>query len=550
MAPTILQYAVNGRGLGHLTRQLAIARWLRRLGALLGGVELVFVTTSEADPVLWHEGLTSLKLPSRTALAALDAPSPLTITALARQSMATWMATLRPAVLVVDTFAAGAFGEVTPSLELAARRVLVLRHLRAASPDVLGAIGAYDAVLTTEDGALDDVPVPPGVRARARTLGPVLVRERGELLDRAEARALLDLPHQARCVLLTMGGGGDVELDGLLTLAGELVARGVEVVIGVGPLLRAHEQRRTLLASRLSPEAQRHVRLYDDARLAELARAFDGAVTAGGANTLHELWQAGVPTLVRPRARALDDQRRRAARAAELGAGAIVSPYADGDALLEALDALPPDAAARAETLVPRNDARHAAAAILEQCFAPTLVAAALAQWDDDALRAEARHGDGPRRVARAMSVLPAKSPRALAASAAYLDRARDLGLPTTTAELLAELLGRRLLVGELADRLAAIGEVARAFAALADWPGALAIVRALDADELTPATELASALVALVDDAHARGLGTVALLDLLLAQHHLDGRAREPAAQLARARAALDPGLEVEREP
>ena len=40
----IVSYAINGRGLGHLVRQLAILRWVRRYAALIG------VPTGAVDP--------------------------------------------------------------------------------------------------------------------------------------------------------------------------------------------------------------------------------------------------------------------------------------------------------------------------------------------------------------------------------------------------------------------------------------------------------------------------------------------------------------------
>ena len=63
---SFLSYAVNGSGLGHLVRQVAIQRWLRRYCAFCGTRSAHwFLTTSEADSLLHHEGFEQLVDPGR-----------------------------------------------------------------------------------------------------------------------------------------------------------------------------------------------------------------------------------------------------------------------------------------------------------------------------------------------------------------------------------------------------------------------------------------------------------------------------------------------------
>src|SRR5437016_5130165 len=61
--PRILFYAVDGLGLGHVTRLLAIARKVR---ALAPEAEIVFLTSSEAENILYREGFAAFKVPSKT----------------------------------------------------------------------------------------------------------------------------------------------------------------------------------------------------------------------------------------------------------------------------------------------------------------------------------------------------------------------------------------------------------------------------------------------------------------------------------------------------
>ena len=62
----LLFYAVNGLGLGHVTRLLAIARAVRSLAP---DSQILFLTTSEADWVIYREGFAAVKIPSRSILA-------------------------------------------------------------------------------------------------------------------------------------------------------------------------------------------------------------------------------------------------------------------------------------------------------------------------------------------------------------------------------------------------------------------------------------------------------------------------------------------------
>jgi UDP-N-acetylglucosamine--N-acetylmuramyl-(pentapeptide) pyrophosphoryl-undecaprenol N-acetylglucosamine transferase len=127
---TVVSYAINGRGMGHLTRQLAILRWIRRIAAVLDvGVEPWVITSSEADTLARREGVPSLKMPSKAMFRDADM-DPARYLAVARSWVLNAIAGLRPDLLLVDTFAGGSFGELVASLELAKTRVLVRRRVR------------------------------------------------------------------------------------------------------------------------------------------------------------------------------------------------------------------------------------------------------------------------------------------------------------------------------------------------------------------------------------------------------------------------------------
>ena len=282
----IVSYAINGRGMGHLVRQLAILRWVRRLTTALGvRVECWVLTSSEADTLARREGVPALKMPSKAMLrdAGIE---PTSVLRTARTWVMNTVAGLRPDVLVVDTFPGGSFGELTACLELARARVLVARRVReefAAEDPYRGLLSLYDEVIAPDEGGS----------------GPVLIREREELLARDDARRALGVADGVPAVYVTLGGGGDVAAAELLPrVVGSLRDRGLHVVVGAGPLYHGTELRGEGVTwmSRYVPF--------------ELFAGLDAAVSAGGYNTFHELMHAGVPTVFLPQPRIADDQRR------------------------------------------------------------------------------------------------------------------------------------------------------------------------------------------------------------------------------------------------
>src|SRR5207248_3409922 len=121
--PRILFYAVNGLGLGHVTRLLAIARKLR---VLMPEAEIVFLTSSEAEDVIFREGFAAFKVPSKTI--RMDAHiRPSTYSRMVQTVTLNLLAAFHPHILVVDTFPAGAIQELLPVLRWDSLKVFVFR---------------------------------------------------------------------------------------------------------------------------------------------------------------------------------------------------------------------------------------------------------------------------------------------------------------------------------------------------------------------------------------------------------------------------------------
>lgn len=355
VSPRILFYAVNGLGLGHVTRLLAIARAVR---AERPEAQILFLTTSEADAVIAKEGFAAVKLPSKTT-SAESRLQPGVYMKLAHTVVMNTVAAFNPAILVSDTFPAGAVQELLPTLTWTMRRVFVFRAQqpeRASDPFFQSTLARYDLCLIPHPEGSEEVPIPESIRAV--WTGDIFVRNRSEAWPREKARSYLGLPAEGRILYAAFGGGGDEEFANAVetTLA---AAAGTDWIVAVpdAPLLR----------SRL-PACSEQVFRVSHYPMAECLFAFDGAVSAAGYNTVNELMHFGIPSILIPFPRGLDDQFARVRRLVEAGA-ALTSELAPA-ALRAALARLADPAAAeslrqKSQSLVTESGAARAAQEIL-----------------------------------------------------------------------------------------------------------------------------------------------------------------------------------------
>ena len=546
----IVSYAINGRGVGHLVRQLAILRWIRRYGALLGiNTEVWVLTTSEADTLARREGVPAFKMPSKAMMrdAAID---PARWLAVGRQWVMNAVAGLSPDVLVVDTFPGGSFGELLPVLETVPTRVLVARAVK----DDIAAEDAYRALLPLYQKAIVPDEPPRETNGRASTgmhenngaartssgicVGPILLREREELLDREAARAALGVTRD-RAVYVTLGGGGDEAAARTLpVLTDRLVARGWHVVVGAGPLYIGPERR--------GP----HITWMDRYVPVELLAGVDAAVSAGGYNSVTELMFVGVPTVFLPQPRIADDQASRARAAVAAGAARLAASLDDIPDLLDA----PGDPAA-ARALVPHNGARAAAAEILKTVLPAADVAMAQSVVTPDLWGRAQRLGGSS--ALEAVSVLVGDAPSAqkerdallaeLVAEGAlisaparrksppaaridkFLAAVESAGAPIETSIAIVRGLKRKFPAAGLDALVDACAVLFPAWARFADWMGAVSLVNALPVQRGISVGDVAAALVtwleretdlfdALRRFAHLEGGGARSLGDVLRA--------------------------------
>lgn len=187
----------------------------------------------------------------------------------------------------------------------------------------------FDLVIEPGDLASEDDIGPTSVLRDAVEVGPISILEPLDLLPRAEARSRLGLPPDGPVALVTLGSGllGDVAGPGaavMRTLLGK--TRDWHVAVTKSPVAR--------LEIPLS-QADRLTELRGVYPLATYLAAFDMAVSSAGYNAVHELTPAGVPSLlIGNTSTQTDDQ---ATRAKSLERQGLALATVDTD--LEALEA-------------------------------------------------------------------------------------------------------------------------------------------------------------------------------------------------------------------
>ncbi|MBI1747022.1 MAG: UDP-glucosyltransferase [Acidobacteria bacterium] len=350
----VIFYAVNGLGIGHLTRLLAIARRLRRRAA---DAEILFLTSSEADHLIYQEGFPAIKFPSKTIRAEVGLKKR---TFLETCMPVAWnvISSFRPDVIVVDTFPQGSLQELIPVLHWSPKMVFVFREQkleRVADPEFQQLLRYYDHILVPHaEGEFD----PQCVGIPLTFTGPILIRDREELLVRREVRRQLELPDNRRIVYCTFGGGGDEHARRVFQWVHHTLSARKDcfLVTANGPLSRG-----------LTAMSQDNAQLFYFPAM-ELFPAFDVAISAAGYNTCNELLYAGVPSIFIPFERDLDDQTLRADRIEKAGAGVRLDTLTE-KALNYAFDRLlaeAPTLSEKARAWIPANGAGEAARVIAE----------------------------------------------------------------------------------------------------------------------------------------------------------------------------------------
>lgn len=315
----ILFYCINGTGLGHLLRCLAVARQVRRLDP---GHEILFLTSSESAGLLWRDGFASVKVPSIDSMQNYQGNR---LYALAHSIATQTVATFQPDVLVTDSQPCGVFLELMSPLYIVPKKVFLFgyfpNYFRQAS--YISALTLYQLILMPykeEERGLFKVEF--GDRT-VQWVGDILVRSAEELLPRETVRRWLNLAPEDLVLYVGLGGGGNPKNDRLLEWVLKTLERfpALKIACAVQPLSRLHDQVR----SQPNGLPVSHVPMV------EYYNGFDAAISSAGFNC-GEVVHAGLPVAWIPFGFPSTDQQFNAERFARQGFGRIV-PMHDTPAL-------------------------------------------------------------------------------------------------------------------------------------------------------------------------------------------------------------------------
>ncbi len=277
--PDLIFCATGKSGLGHLRRITNIVTALRQLSA---GLVIHLISNAKI------KGLSEDEATAFTGMHACD-----------RTGMASAAARLGKAPVVVDT-------AVLPGLEnVDAPLCLILRET----------VSDRLSQFRLQDGRQWDLVCVPNPKdhwlPKAEAIGAKKIAATGWVF-RATSQGVSSRPRLVsgeRTVLVASGGGGNAEtaawfkeqIDAVLRRARVLSALPIRITQAVGPRLNDNS---------LLSEADAHVQFGSS--LNERFSQFDAVISTVGYNSVLELAQTDVPTLLVPIQRSLDDQNARA----------------------------------------------------------------------------------------------------------------------------------------------------------------------------------------------------------------------------------------------
>ena len=346
----VVLHAINGTGVGHLTRlQLVLAALRQRVS----GLEALLCTNA-ADPALWSgvgtaaepEAVQLLRLPYTTAdeAAAGDDPTPRNVNARAFFAAA---AAFEPDLLLFDTHAPQAL--LRERAVEGIPRALILRTLTPGAAAKLfqsGMGAAFDCLILPGDLGAPPLAIPESLLPRVRRVLPI-VRPAAHPAASARVAARFGILPQTRVVVATLGGGGPQLAPGKRALVHDAAAFGSAILAAFRSLCQSFPDARFFL--QLGPYApeplvselpQQLTIVRFDPDLPVLLQRADVAVALSGYNTVWELVQSRTPAILLCKRSRHESQRARAEALHDLGAVAQVLSEPDARKLAAGVAAL------------------------------------------------------------------------------------------------------------------------------------------------------------------------------------------------------------------
>ncbi|MCB9188937.1 MAG: hypothetical protein H6600_08235 [Flavobacteriales bacterium] len=298
----ILLYAVNGLGLGHITRQLAIAKYIRRYTLLAGyESEILFLTTSEVDSLPYLYDFPAIKIPSKTLVkkGSLGVKS---YRKMAKMLIWNSISSFSPDIFVVDTFPAGSLEELHDVMDFGMNKVFIYRsrkdHKKIWQQPILK---AYDKILyiNEAEGNIDQIEQ----NDKTVKIGTIVQRDRSEMLTKQQAKKYFGAESDQHIACILAGGGGDKSnqdfFGRLIKIIQDEKLKDWQFIIAAGPLYKGEEIHGA------------NAKWFYRADISLYWNAFDFVISAGGFNSVNELIHAQIPTLFFAQDRLYDNQLKR-----------------------------------------------------------------------------------------------------------------------------------------------------------------------------------------------------------------------------------------------
>jgi len=300
----ILNYAVNGLGLGHITRLIAINRWIRRISLALGiRPEIFFLTSSECDTIAYQNNFSAFKIPSKNSIRD-SGINQIEYRKIAKQWVWNSINLINPHILIVDTFPYGSFNELFDIMDFGFKKIFIYRAIKpqiAENNNFQKALIGYDKIIIPIEFPLEDYKFPETISERVYRTKEIMIRDIDELYDRNESRNILGINKNNLACYVSLGGGGDENAETFFENIISIIKNisDVEFIIGAGPLYKGREFRAN------------NVHWFYRYNALEYFNAFDFAISSGGYNNVHELLYTNIPSILYPLSRFYDDQERR-----------------------------------------------------------------------------------------------------------------------------------------------------------------------------------------------------------------------------------------------
>lgn len=302
---TYLFVAINGAGLGHLTRCLAVARRLRRLEP---HSDIAFFSTSVAVPIIVEAGFYAYHVPPAANLKEAGYNSA-DWNFIFAQQLGAVMSLHRPSRVIFD----GTYPYPGLQLVMMKYRRPNWVWIRRGSSRQSEVLSQADRLMRKFQLVLEPGEVTEAERGPAQRkvpVPPILLLNGSDLLEAGEARSVLKLDASRPAVYVQLGAGvindiADLQRKVIASLRSEVP--GVQIVLGRSPIAVSDSE----------TEADLTIVSYPNSRY---FKAFDLLVLAAGYNSVAEAYTFQAPAIFFPNTSTVsDDQVSRASSVAALG---------------------------------------------------------------------------------------------------------------------------------------------------------------------------------------------------------------------------------------